>query len=343
MAPETVLITGASGLIGQALLDQFDCEVIALAHRAELESAPRRTVVQADVTQPRFGLPESEFDELARRADAIVHCAALTDYAATFETASKVNVEGVKHTLELVERADAPLYHLSSAFVVTPIPDRESERIGPQIYLKTKRAGEELVNSSGLDTMIVRPSLLLGDSQTGWAARFQGVHMLIQFLFQESVAMIPLDGDSRVDLVAQDQVAAAIAGLVKSGIRGGLWWLTAGEESLTADRLLDIAIEEAWERGVDVPRPRLVDPEVVERLFRPALLPDFPPKVRRRFEQLLELMTVFFTDYVFPSSFEQIRDETGAAVHVDGEQAFRNTIAYWADLKGYRRERHEIS
>lgn len=335
MAPETVVITGATGLVGQALLEALETDVVALTHSGELADAPGRTVLRADVSEPFYGLGEQAFEELARRADAVVHCAALTDYAATYETAAKVNVEGVKHTLELASRAQVPLYHLSTAFVVTPTPPGDDQRIGPQTYLKTKRAGEELVRSSGLDAMIIRPSVVVGDSETGRCARFQGIHVLIQFLFQGTLAILPMHRDAHIDLIAQDQVAVAIAQLVADGARGGLCWLTAGDRALTAQRLLELAIEEAQARGVRVDAPRLVDPEIVDRLFRPALLPDFPPRIRRRFEQLLELIAVFFTDNVFPSSFDQLREEHAVDLGVDQEQAFRNTVRYWADAKGY--------
>ena len=329
----TILVTGASGLIGQAVIERLDGRVIALTHATDV---PGETI-GGNVAEPRLGLAPEAHAELARRVDAVVHCAALTDYTAGRKRVREVNVDGTRHVLELCAQAEAALYHLSTAFVAAPLPAATNgdRRVGPEVYVESKQAGEEVVRASGLPAVIVRPSILIGDTESGRSARFQGIHVLIKFLLQGSLAMVPVSAGAHVDLIAQDVVADALAGLVADEVQSGEVWLSAGAEALTAQRLAEVAIGAARDLGIDVEPPRFVDPEVVDRLIRPALLPAFPGQVRRRFEQLLELVALFFTDVTFPSSLAALERAQQLRAPVDAERAFANTVRFWAVHHGY--------
>lgn len=337
----TIVLTGASGLIGQALLEVLDGHVICLSHQAEIPAYSNGEVVheplRCDIRQPRYGLSKRAFDELARRADAIIHCAALTDYTSTEEQAFAANVDGVRNTLELVASAEAPLYHLSTAFVAAKAPElaAEQRRIGPQAYVASKRAGEAAVRDSGLDAMIIRPSIVIGDSRTGRVARFQGIHVLVRFFFEDRLAMVPVDPASHIDFVPQDLVAASVAALVNAGERGGEWWVTAGTRALTAREMLESGSDFARASGRDVTSPRLVAPDVVDRLIRPVFLPELPRRAQRRFEQLHQLVSLFFLDNVFPSSLDELSARFDVDTDLDLVSAMNVSARYWAESKGY--------
>ena len=79
-ARRTILLTGASGVVGRALLPRLrDFDVICLVHRAPV-SGPNVTTVPGDIARPMFGLAERVYGELAAKVDAIIHCAAVTDF-----------------------------------------------------------------------------------------------------------------------------------------------------------------------------------------------------------------------------------------------------------------------
>src|SRR6185295_14712068 len=75
------------------------------------------STVQGDVARPDLGLGAREYRELAARIDAVVHAAALTDFAGPDETLQRVNVDGTGHTLALAHAAGAQFVHLSTAYL----------------------------------------------------------------------------------------------------------------------------------------------------------------------------------------------------------------------------------
>src|SRR5437899_4548928 len=75
-----VLLTGATGVVGQALLPRLGRhKVICLLHTTAL-SAPRTKVLRGDIRLPCLGLSHSDFKELSAVTDVIVHAAADTSF-----------------------------------------------------------------------------------------------------------------------------------------------------------------------------------------------------------------------------------------------------------------------
>src|SRR5262245_10839794 len=98
----TVLVTGATGVVGQALIprlvDHGASDVICLTHRSVIGARSRNrhagsvSTVQGDVARPDLGLGAREYRELAARIDSVVHAAAVTDFAQPDETLQRINV-----------------------------------------------------------------------------------------------------------------------------------------------------------------------------------------------------------------------------------------------------------
>ncbi|MDT9692962.1 SDR family oxidoreductase [Streptomyces sp. P9(2023)] len=110
----TVLLTGASGVIGTALLAELsDCHVIALIHRTTVPGADELLV--GDLTAPLLGLDPAVYSDVVRRVDAVVHCAAVTDFSSGPEATHALNEAGTRQIVRLVADADAVLYHVSTA------------------------------------------------------------------------------------------------------------------------------------------------------------------------------------------------------------------------------------
>jgi thioester reductase-like protein len=75
-----LLVTGATGVLGRALLPLLRThDVVALTHRAQLDARGVATV-RGDLTLPRLGLDEATYRRLAQRTTTIVHAAAVTDF-----------------------------------------------------------------------------------------------------------------------------------------------------------------------------------------------------------------------------------------------------------------------
>ena len=130
-ARRTVLLTGASGVVGRALLQRLrDHDVVCLVHRSPV-SGPNVTTVPGDIAKPMFGLAKQAHVELTATVDAVVHCAAITDFNRTDGSLEATNVTGTEHAAAFAAAANAVLYHVSTAFVHTTVDgDRGRTAIG---------------------------------------------------------------------------------------------------------------------------------------------------------------------------------------------------------------------
>ncbi len=245
-------------MLGRALLPALsDARVICLAHRAPLNVA-NVTCLQGDVSTRRLGLSQAAFDELAAQIDCIIHSAAVTQFRAPAEQTRRVNVDGTRHVIELAYRAQAPLYHVSTAFVRTHSRSEQP----PTAYEMSKRESDAVLRESGVPHVVLRPSLLIGDSVTGRIAQFQGIYLVLGLYLKGLLPVVPALADTYVDFIPQDVVANAVATLVHNEVTGGEYWLTLGDQALTIGEVVEVCAELAEEiDGLSRLPVRLVAPE----------------------------------------------------------------------------------
>ena len=332
-ARRTVLLTGASGVVGRALLPRLrDFDVVCLVHRSPV-SGPNVTTVPGDVAEPMFGLAEPAYAELAARVDAVIHCAAVTSFNRIDGSPEATNVTGTEHVAAFAATAGAVLYHVSTAFVDTTADgDRGRTAVG---YAASKSAAEDVVRSSGVPHVILRPSVVIGDSVTGEIAAFQGLHQVAAGLFAGIVPMIPFDPSWPIDFIPADIVADAIACLVEGRVSAGEFWITAGDQALRLDEAVAVGVQAGRGLGVDVEVPRFVPPEMFDRLIGPVFLDALPGKIRRNVLRMLEFFTTYLqSGQTKPTSWDQLVT-LGARPLPDQRESLRNSLQYWASQSGY--------
>ncbi len=116
-ARRTVLLTGASGVVGRAVLHRLrDVNIVCLVHRSPV-SGPNVTTVQGDISKRMFGLAEQTYMDLAANVDAVIHCAEITDFNRVDGNLEATNIMGTEHMAAFAAEANAVLYHVSTAFV----------------------------------------------------------------------------------------------------------------------------------------------------------------------------------------------------------------------------------
>lgn len=330
----TVLLTGASGVVGQALLERLaGCAVTCLVHRKPVDG-PRLTTVRGDLTLPHFGLDRAAYDDLAARTDAVVHCAAITGFSADPGRTDALNVRGTENVLAFARRAGATVQHVSTAFVTR----RDLTRDGygsarPGVYLGSKRLAEQALADSGVPANIIRPSVVIGDSVTGRIARFQGLHAMAGALLGNALPMLPLEPDTRIDFVPQDLVADVVAGLLRAGTTGGEYWVTGGDAAPTAARMIELAVTVGRDAGLEPDVPRFVSPDMVERLIRPVFLAALPKARQRRIDDMLAMTALFRTTRPFTSAYDHVpgvRPLTAGQL----EAAFTASVRHYARATG---------
>jgi thioester reductase-like protein len=202
------LITGFPGFIGrrlvQRLLDQDGrAKVVALVEPRMLDTAraaaaeldPKRIeIVPGDIAERGLGLDEATWSRLAADVRVVYHLAAIYDLAVPEQLAQRVNVDGTGNVLELCLAAKKLERHVyvSTAYVAgwrTGVVYEHELALGQTFknhYESTKFQAEVWVRETmdRVPTTILRPAIVVGDSQTGETQKFDGPYYLLRAIAQ---------------------------------------------------------------------------------------------------------------------------------------------------------------
>lgn len=222
-ASQRVLLLGATGLIGAATAARLRAEgheVIGVARR--LSETTRRVPVtrwiECDIrtaTQPEDWTPH------LAGVDAVVNCAGVLQDSAGDSTA-------------LVHR-DAP----AALWLACQVADVKrviqmsaigAETGGSTAFLSTKQAGDALLEASGLDWVILRPSVVVGRQAYGGSALFRALAAWpIRHAFPEA---------GPLDIVQLDDVAETVVCMLRPGAPSRVVLELAGPERLSASEVI---------------------------------------------------------------------------------------------------------
>jgi long-chain acyl-CoA synthetase len=198
----------------------------------------------------------------------IVHCAASVSFGLSLDEARAINVEGTRRMLELAGRAqelgELERYaQVSTAYVAGTHAGRFSEHdldVGQGFnnsYEQSKFESELLVHACpNLPFTIFRPSIVVGDRNSGWTAAFNVLYWPLRALARGLFPAVPAVPSAPVDVVSIDYVADGIHELCQSS--GGIrqtYHLTAGADASTIAEIADLA-----SGYFQQPTPRLLSP-----------------------------------------------------------------------------------
>ena len=100
---------------------------------------------------------------------------------------------------------------------------------------------------------------------------------------------------------------------------------------------MELCLEVADELGIDVTAPRLVAPDMVDRLIRPVFIDPLPKQARRQFDDLMAMAALFSGAEAFPTSFGELPFGARSIELPSGEwfeSAFRASAIHLAHAKG---------
>jgi len=248
----TVLVTGGTGLIGGeviATLLKRGWGVRATA-RGDSDAAARKRILErlgrsgkcrfsaerlrclaGSVTSPDLGLRAEDFEGVS----AILHCAGETAFNED-EKCWKTNVGAAERLVELGRRLRKPprLYFVSTASVVMEPRHAEITEDLPfggydNGYTRSKREAERVLTSSGLDVVVLRPTIVFS---RGVEDRKMARAMLWVIPALIELGSAPVDPDSRMDIIPVDYAADAIERMLN--VRSPRWrcyHISAGSRS----------------------------------------------------------------------------------------------------------------
>ena len=164
-----VFITGASGMLGSAVVETFakkGWHVSAqFRSRSILTANEHTTTIQADLTDP------SSIERLSQAGpfDLIVHCAAGTNLESCeneFASAIAQNCLATHHVVEIAKKSQNPslkLIYISSDAVYPDIVEAKQESLAPNpatAYGLTKYWGEMLVHQRWPNSLVLRTTIV---------------------------------------------------------------------------------------------------------------------------------------------------------------------------------------
>jgi long-chain acyl-CoA synthetase len=297
---ETLLITGATGIVGIELVRELlrssdppallvllrgNAEEIEAKRRwilqwAEVgeEQAGRLEVVSGDVTLPCLGLSESDRRRI-EPVTGILHAAAGTRFDMTPEGALESNVTGTRNLLTLartfprLERVTV----VSTAFVagrregVIGEEDLDLDAGFNNEYEHSKALAEHEVRGfmSELPIAVCRLSLVVGRREDGRISRLTGLYPILRLFHEGLLAMITGDPAQAIDLIPADFAARAVLHLAGPGFASGATFhvcagrdrsFSLGELFPAVDAFL-ARCDPSW-RGRGQPLPMMVTPTV---------------------------------------------------------------------------------
>lgn len=236
----------------------------AQQHLATLPEAERSRVVllEGDAASMDLGLSGAEFNTVTKEVTTIHHCAQVTYLGVERDEAEKVNFRATREILEFASRTRnlRLLVHHSTAFVAGDrtglVLENELDR-GQQyrnIVEETKAKAEVLIRSAmpSLPIAVVRPTSIVGDTDTGEVDRYEGVYLLVLLLVTSPADLalpLPGKGDAPLHVVPADFVARAVQHIGQSDGVAGKTFHLADPKPLTAKRVFELIAAAAGKRS----------------------------------------------------------------------------------------------
>jgi dTDP-4-dehydrorhamnose reductase len=164
-----ILVTGGSGLLGQALMNRFSDKEIYGTY--DQHPRKQKNMIYLDITS------EKDVSNLLQKIkpEVIIHTAALTDVddcEVHKQKATQINVEGTRNLVSSAHQIGAKFVYISTDYVFDGTKGwyAEEDPASPiNVYGETKLAGEKIVQQECRDFLIARTSVIYGSAEGNFA------------------------------------------------------------------------------------------------------------------------------------------------------------------------------
>lgn len=205
---KNVLLTGSTGFLGIHILNEIlklkDVNIYCLIRGRDLNASKLRleekykfyfnenifdnknvNFINGDVVKSDLGIDKNLFEEINKKIDTVIHCAALVKHYGDFEMFKENNVKGTKDVIDFCLKTGKKLYYISTISVAgnrivnkkykNKIFNENSLYIGQDydnnVYVKSKFQSEcillEAIKEKGLYAKIFRVGNIVGRYSDG--------------------------------------------------------------------------------------------------------------------------------------------------------------------------------
>jgi len=233
-----VLITGATGFVGSHLTS----ELLRQGHRVRvIVRDPRAFSLQgAEVVKGDVTVPQSLANSCSG-VDTVVHLVAVIRERGR-ETFREINYQGTVNILNASKNAGVKRFIYLSALGATDNPAYK--------YARSKWEAEEAVKSSGLNRIIIRPSLIYGKGFGFFNRMVQALRISPPFM-----APVPGTGSALFQPIAVEDVINCILRAIEDDGFGQGVYEVGGPHHVSYAAMVDTLLGVLGQRRVRVPVP----------------------------------------------------------------------------------------
>ena len=234
-----ILLTGITGNLGFEIARSLNKrEVKVLPVVRDISSLDRLGLSVEDAIEVDLTSDNLKID--SNKIDCIVHSAGNVHFEKSGDSNSKMMLSIIKIAKEL----DVPIYYVSTAFLWRESGSTEGPR---NAYESDKLNSEKILKDSGVLHTIFRPSVLVGDTESGELINWSGYYLIVakfletaKFASSTKVRFPVLVGTS--NMIPANQAAETISETVVTNTLGEMIYVT-NPEPLKAQRVLDTTLE----------------------------------------------------------------------------------------------------
>ena len=271
---EHIFITGFPGFIGSRLVDRLLHEftnpdfylivqdnfyetaqgVIEKIKSNNIKCKSKFNIIKGDISTYMLDFNSEDYKRLTKKVTRVYHLAAIYNLSVSSQVAYKINVEGTSNILEFCEDCKKLKQHcyISTCYVagdragVIYEDELESGQDFKNHYEETKYLAEVLVKNSmsRIPTVVVRPGIVVGDSDTGETNKYDGPYYVMKILqmLPPFVPMINIgEMTAKVNVVPVDYVVNAITKLSVLPNTIGQTFQLAETQPLSSMEIADMA------------------------------------------------------------------------------------------------------
>ena len=300
-------LTGATGAVGAAVVPEImkypDARLWLLIRAADDEHLrgrfeellnfwdfksqdvhDRLIPVRGDTSEPCFGMEKGAYDRIKESCTHIIHCAGNVRMNLPLNEARKSSLNAAENVVRLGEICQRNRRLQKIEFVSTvgvggkmrgTVPERflSEKRTYHNTYEQAKAEAEEYIRTyvdMGMPITVHRPSMVVGDAQTGQIIHFQIFYHLCEFLSgRRTMGFLPNLKGRFLDIVPADYVSRAMVWSSRSKETAGkVFHLCSGPEKAMDLQKLRHRVRKIYSSaGIKVPIPKVIP----LRIFRAAL------------------------------------------------------------------------
>jgi len=247
------LLDGTRSLVHAVVAGKLAQEAGEALDALTLEQRSRVNLIDGDAASMDLGLSGAEWRALGAEVDRIHHCAQVSYLGVERKSAEQVNVGGAREIIELARACKdlKALVHHSTAQVsgdrtgTVLEEDLDRGQSFRNVVEETKARAEKLMRAAmpRVPVVVLRPSVVVGDSQTGEVDRFDGVYLLILLIVTsppDFALPLPGRGDAPLNIVPIDHVARAALALGRDPRAVGRTFHVVDPAALTVRKVFEL-------------------------------------------------------------------------------------------------------